>query len=342
MAYSYRNLGKNGRLGNQLFQIAGTVGKAHTDGTRAYFPTWNYAPYFSVPEHFFGDIPLDATDFGRDYLQDTSLFSSCVSDVHIYFRFSDMALNNARDTFPQFSDRTEGHRCAVHIRRGDYLKFGEHFPTCPIHYFEFSMDEIRQKFSNVEFLVFTDDPDWCHGYFDGREDIDIVSEKVENTIQREMAEFALMTSCDSLIISNSTFSWWAAFLSQSKHVYVPNKWYNEALAHLDASKFLLPHWHQRSIAPIGPYKPQHVSVVESSTGLIVTNHQSRAVHHMNSTAALFFELCTGSNPQHRIIELIQGLLTEHGISFTTADAEATLADLVARGIISLNDVVELV
>ena len=341
MAYSYRNLGKNGRLGNQLFQIAGTVGMARSHGADAHFPHWEYQPYFSVPSNLFGPIPVDAADLGRDYLQDISLFAESDATVYEYFQFSEYARKNMHVSFPQFSDRTYGHRCAVHIRRGDYLKFGRHFPTCPIHYFEFSMDEVRQQFPAAQFLVFSDDPDWCHGYFDGREEIQIVSENVENTIEREMAEFVLMASCDSLIISNSTFSWWAAFLSQSENVFVPNKWYNEALAHLDTSKFLLPHWHQRSISPIGPYKPQHVSVVESSTGLIVTNHQTRAVHHMNSTAALFFELCTGSNPQHRIIELIQGLLTQHGISFTAMDAESALNDLVARGIISLDDVAEM-
>lgn len=342
MAFSYRNLGNNGRLGNQLFQIAGTLGKAHAGNTQAYFPDWAYAPYFSVPRHAFGSIPSDATDLGRDYLQDIGLFSTCRETVHEWFGFSDLARNNAGELLPQYIAVENQHRTAVHIRRGDYLKFGQHFPTCPIHYFEFCMDEVRQQFPGSQFLIFTDDPEWCHGYFDKRDDIYIVSEKAENTLQREMAEFVLMTSCDSFIISNSTFSWWAAFLSQSKNVYVPNKWYNEALAHLDASKFLLPHWHQRSIAPLGPYKPHHVSVVESSTGLIVTNHQTRAVHHMNSTAALFFELCTGSNPQQRIIELIQGLLTKHGVSFSTADAESTLADLVSRGIISLDEVVELV
>ena len=340
MAYSYRNLGSNGRLGNQLFQIAGTLGKARADGSQAHFPHWVYAPYFSVPENLFGNIPLDATDLGRDYLQDISLFAESVVTIQEYFTFSNFAQQNLLEIFPQWIHHDAAHRTAVHIRRGDYLTFGAHFSLCPIHYFESAMDEMRREFPDTQFLIFTDDPDWCHGYFHGRSDAHIVSEKVENTLQREMAEFALMTSCDSFIISNSTFSWWSAFLSQSENVVVPNKWYNEALAHLDASKFLLPHWKQRSIAPIGPYKPHHVTVVESSTGLIATNHQTRAVHHMNSTAALFFELCTGSNPHQRIIELMTSLLAKHGVQWTGADAELTLADLVARGLTATEDVEE--
>jgi Glycosyl transferase family 11 len=342
MGYSYRSLGVNGRLGNQLFQIAGTLGVAHAERAKAHFPSWAYESYFLVPQDFFGDVPIDATDLGRDYLQDISLFANFETTVHEYLSFSEHAHRNAAETLPQFAESGGVHRTAIHIRRGDYLKTGNFFPTCPIHYFESCMDEVRQKFPDTQFLVFTDDPEWSHGHFDGLENIHIVSEQVANTVEREMSEFVVMTSCDSFIISNSTFSWWAAFLSQSDHVFVPSRWYNEELSHLDATKFLPLQWHQRSIAPLGPYKPHHVSVVESSTGLIVTNNHTRAVHHMNSTAALFFELCTGSNSQNRIVELMQAFFAEHQIQFSSQDAEATLLNLTSRGLISTDGIAELI
>ncbi len=340
MAYSYRHLGSNGRLGNQLFQIAGTIGTAHHDGTpdAVHFPDWRYAPYFSVPNSFFADIPLTATDMGRQYLQDVALFASCQDLIFDYFTFSEMAKKNLAETFPNLVQSRLRHRTAVHVRRGDYLTIGDFFPTCPAHYFDNCMSEVRHEFPDTEFLVFTDDPDWCNGHFENHENVHVVSENVDNTVQREMAEFMLMASCDAFIISNSSFSWWATFLSQSAHVYVPERWYNEGLEHLDASLFLLPHWQQRSIDPIGPYQPRHIAVVESPTGLIVTNRRNQSVHHMNSTAALFFELCTGSNPQSRIISLIQGLFTKHGVEFSETDGQSILDDLVSRGIISVEGI----
>jgi hypothetical protein len=44
-------------------------------------------------------------------------------------------------------------------------------------------------------------------------------------------EFMLMTLCDDFIIPNSTFSWWAAWLSkaENKTVICPSKW----LKHID-------------------------------------------------------------------------------------------------------------
>lgn len=340
MAYSYRNLGKNGRLGNQLFQIAGTIGTAHRNRTpdAVHFPEWRYSQFFSIPESFFGSIPVSASDMGRQYFQDLSVFADCQEKVIEYFAFSDIAKDNLAETFPELVNSHSRHRTAVHVRRGDYLSIEDFFPTCPAHYFDNCMSEVEQEFPNTEFLVFTDDPDWCRGHFEHRENVHIFSDNVENTIRREMAEFMLMTSCDAIVTSNSTFSWWAAFLSRSTQVFTPDRWYNEGLEHLDASLFLLPHWNKRPIDPIGPYQPRHVSVVESPTGLIVTNRRNRSVHHMNSTAALFFELCTGSNPQDRIISLMRNLLANHGIEFSETDGQDIVDDLVSRGIISLEGI----
>ena len=73
---TYRHLGRNGQLGNQLWQIAGTVGIAHKEGDMAGFPFWRYRRYFSVPAEMFSDLDLrlQGRDLGLDYLQDLRNF----------------------------------------------------------------------------------------------------------------------------------------------------------------------------------------------------------------------------------------------------------------------------
>ena len=43
---TYSKLGRKGNLGNQLFQIASTVGMAEKYGHDYFFPKWDYAAFF--------------------------------------------------------------------------------------------------------------------------------------------------------------------------------------------------------------------------------------------------------------------------------------------------------
>lgn len=49
MNISFSKLGNHGRLGNQLFQIASTMGLAEKYGATASFPRWAYEQYFETP-----------------------------------------------------------------------------------------------------------------------------------------------------------------------------------------------------------------------------------------------------------------------------------------------------
>ena len=51
MKISFSQLGKHGRLGNQLFQIASTLGMAEKYGAEVVFPSWSYENYFDPIPH---------------------------------------------------------------------------------------------------------------------------------------------------------------------------------------------------------------------------------------------------------------------------------------------------
>src|SRR3970040_1158493 len=56
---TFSQLGNYGRFGNQLFQIASTIGIALKNGHDYIFPMWKYSEYFSYPLphlNFFGNI----------------------------------------------------------------------------------------------------------------------------------------------------------------------------------------------------------------------------------------------------------------------------------------------
>ncbi len=114
--------------------------------------------------------------------------------------------------------------CSVHIRRGDYisnLKLHDIYKNIPFEYFEEAINIIKEKESNPLFFIFTDDLDWARKSFDKINNIIFVD------INDACKSIYLMSYCKHNIISNSTFSWWGAWLNQNekKIVISPKEWF---------------------------------------------------------------------------------------------------------------------
>lgn len=110
----------------------------------------------------------------------------------------------------------------VHIRRGDYLDYS-YYHVCDSYYFRSAVDYIKGIRPGAEFFIFSDDIGWAKENITG-DHIHYVEEMHDDYI-----DFTLMRMCKHFIISNSTFSWWAAFLGNdpSKIVICPDRWYSD-------------------------------------------------------------------------------------------------------------------
>jgi hypothetical protein len=233
----YPALGEYGRLGNQLWQIAGTLGIAAQRRTNAWFNPWPYMSLFSVPGHHFVDGPLEgdiawtitghiAEPF-RFYLQDVSLWRDIEPRIHEYFTPSDHSL--ARMT-ERFSDLLAiPNKTALHIRRGDFLEHPTAFPVQTESYCRQGLEAIGD--SNV--LVFSDDIAWC------REHLAWVHGALFVEGNADHEDLFLMTRCEHHVIANSSFSWWGAFLSGDPHPIYPVNWYGDGFLGLGINPRLL-------------------------------------------------------------------------------------------------------
>lgn len=233
MIYSYSILGRHGALGNQLFEMAGTVGEAIRDNAEVSFPRWEYEPYFSVPSVLF-DNRVGDRDFSGDYLQNLNHFNHIEDLVRTFFKPSEMSREYILTRYADIlcvPDKT-----AVHIRRANNLQLPQHHPVCDLAYFEAAIDKVEAK----QLVVFSDDLDWCKqqsifkgAYFaDGNpQGIDVM--QLTNGYPLSLPTVAfdlfLMTEMDKHIISNSTFSWWGAYLANSSKVLYPMPWYGPAI-----------------------------------------------------------------------------------------------------------------
>lgn len=118
---------------------------------------------------------------------------------------------------------------AVHIRCSDRkvaanLKlYGE----IPASYFQSGIEYIRQKKGDVHLYVFSDDIEMAKNYVPANLPCTYVSNYITKSA---IEDFYLITECKNVVMANSSFSWWAAYLNRhnDKIVIVPERWYNVA------------------------------------------------------------------------------------------------------------------
>jgi len=112
-------------------------------------------------------------------------------------------------------------RVFVHVRRTDLKDFpvrGVPDPRLPLAYYERLLDRVNREIARPFFIFLTDDPDWVDRTFAGIHDR-LVSRQTPGV------DLALMTLCDTAILSNSSLSWWGAFLMRDGSTrYCPKYW----------------------------------------------------------------------------------------------------------------------
>jgi Glycosyl transferase family 11 len=119
---------------------------------------------------------------------------------------------------------------SVHVRRGDAIWRKDETGTLPVWqchhvaYFEAAIDLMRKKVSHPIFLIFSDDIKWCKqsGLF--KKDCEFI--EPDQFGNNPAIDLLFMSSCKHHIITNSTYSWWAAWaaLEDEKICILPNKW----------------------------------------------------------------------------------------------------------------------
>ncbi len=118
-----------------------------------------------------------------------------------------------------FSDKKT---IVVHFRGGDYYTwssdvFGGQNVTLPVQYYKncFLMIE---NLDTYKIIFVSDDIDFFKQNFQNFRNAVFLSDE-------EIMDFQLLLNADKLIISNSTFSWWGAYLNyHNAEVFAPKYW----------------------------------------------------------------------------------------------------------------------
>jgi len=252
---TFRKLGRFGRLGNQMFQIAAVIGASIRHEMPARFPKWEYAqhfkgtldqslgwrpflkvyrergyPYQNIPAG--SGFPFSGLDL-EGYFQSEKYFEHCTHKIREIFSPADEIEDILEAKYGHWLSHPQ--TCSIHVRRTDYLRYQDYHPLQTIAYYESCMAAVPGD--AVEFLVFSDDIAWCKSAFLGP-NIHFIEE------ERDVVALQLMARCKHNIIANSSFSWWGAWLNlhPEKKVFAPRNWFGPQALNHDIRDLIPANW----------------------------------------------------------------------------------------------------
>ena len=105
----------------------------------------------------------------------------------------------------------------IHIRRGDYFgsdELRERHGILTADWYRRALALAKAK----DIIVFSDDLTWCRG-------LDFLQGATFVDEPDEVVALHLMTQFRRFVLSNSSLSWWAAWLAAAEDVVVPDRWF---------------------------------------------------------------------------------------------------------------------
>jgi hypothetical protein len=226
---TFSKFGKKGRLGNQLFHLAGMIGFAKKFDQPLKMPAWMYMRYFNPNEYVKeGQAPIrmqrrieeDQFHYVEDYWRELSSGDWDVSAWLQSEKYWEHCKDEIKRVFTWESNYEAGvikkipvdftNAIAISVRRGDYVK-NENYDLLPVSYYMQALMKEFPDFLDRQIMIFSDDIPYCKLHFEGLPNVwyaDALS---------DIAQLCVLSHCNNFIIANSTFSWWGAYLAELRN-----------------------------------------------------------------------------------------------------------------------------
>ncbi|WP_298222842.1 alpha-1,2-fucosyltransferase [Flavobacterium sp.] len=221
---TFSKIGRKGNLGNQLFQIASTIGLAIENELDYGFLAWQYQQYFknklppiselpneitTLPEkhfhHYHWDFKKD-TDFDLvGWLQSEKYFDS--DKTKHYFEFEEDLVAKIKT---KYAATFEKKTVLLSIRRGDFVNHPDYLQLS-IKFYLNALARFFPDWTSRNLIVLSDDIDYCKFHFS------FLDNAYFGDGLNAMEQLCLGSLCDDFIIGNSTFSWWSAWLGEKQN-----------------------------------------------------------------------------------------------------------------------------
>ena len=163
------------------------------------------------------------------FFQSEYYFADCKEEIKAKFVIKEKYQTDFRNIF---NNLPQGYKYVVmHVRRSDYFHYDIQLPA---EYYHNAISAIESK--NNYYILISDDTDFLESEF-GYLNKKYISRSTE------IIDFQFLMQADICIISNSTFSWWGAYLNvKNAPVYAPNKWFPDSGKIESPCNILLDNW----------------------------------------------------------------------------------------------------
>ena len=233
------------QLGNQAFMVSAAIAHALHMDTKYAFPRRTTAP--QIWRTYFTDLPVLPPNQSTNhfYKEPGPEFNPIPDEKDItiegYFQ-SEKYWHDRKTSLAKimgFQYHISDH-VAVHVRRGDYLKYPDQFPVLPIEYYK-SAIELMGSNGYSNFRIYSDDIQWCKNIFNTKL---INWMAFNNFLKIEFSEnkdpitdMKDMYNASAFIIAKSTFSLYPALLRVDNPLVIApadDRWFGPAAKHLDS------------------------------------------------------------------------------------------------------------
>ena len=208
---------------------------------------WNQHHHIKIP-----DLPPDVDNIVLDgYFQSYKYFNG--SDGERFLNRVLKIKERIEDMRNVYGLKTT-YNISMHFRLGDYKRLQHCYTVLDDDYYIAALEKVLLRFINpaekpvvVYYLCEQENREeveerveYIQTLFEGR----ATFKPIPSRIQHDWEELLFMSACDSNIIANSTFSWWAAYWNPTiwKVVCYPRQWFGPALSMNDVKDMFPDEW----------------------------------------------------------------------------------------------------
>ena len=202
---------------------------------RPWTSPWHLAqePGFAFDPDFVEGLltPGRRSNYVLGYFQSPKYFAGYETQVRsaVSELLRGMLTESGRRTADRLADSVDS--VAVHVRRGDYVSnpvAATHHGTLRANYYRTALEAVRDM-GKDHVIWFSDDTEWVRAELARPGDTVATPSFTSELTAAAGGEIALMASCSSRVIANSSFSWWAGWLGRDASpdfpVIAPRQWF---------------------------------------------------------------------------------------------------------------------